>query len=200
MMPENKFLQIQGIVDNDVLRTLINIEKYAMQNTLWLFVDYSPVEYKLKAKFDIILAGEKKSMMPKIYNIKLLDVIEQTGKKLRSIPVGYKTICRFEFKPLPDTIQELPILKWWAPICQLKFAHHEDIVIDSPNVSRDVYTEVINDFISFSINTPSINKRKAIDFLDTVSQIIHANSLEMKNKITNPNLVEEFKKRELHIG
>ena len=199
MASGNKFLQIQGKVDNNVLGKLIDTKKNVKKNTLWLFVDYSSVEYKLNSKFDIVSPIADNGHLAEAYSVKLLDVIEQTGKKLPSIPQGYKTMCRFEFKPFPDFIDKLPVLSSWTHECQLKFALHEKEV-DSSYVSKEVYTQVINDFISLSINTKSVNKKSVIAFLDTVSKIIHDNSEEMKNKISNPNLVEDFKKKELHIG
>ncbi len=197
---ENRYLQIQGIVDRTVLNELIDVEKYAKPNTEWLFVDYSPVQYKLNTKFDIILAGEEKKMLPKFFNIKLLDAFEQTGKKLDCIPLGWKTICRFECKPIPAAVLKLPVLSSWTYTSELKFARHEDIVVDPFNISKSVYSEVLNDFISMSIHTDSINKKSKEDLLDILSKVISGNTENIAHKITNPGLIVESKRKELHLS
>ncbi len=199
MQTENKYLQVQGVVNQKILHQLLGTKRYTKQNTKWLFVDFSPFEYKINTKFDVILAGNEKKLLPKFFNIKLLDVIDQTGKHLNEIPLGWKTICRFEFiGSIPSVVQKLPTISAWEYNTGLKFARHEDVVVDPFNLSKNIYTEVISDFISFSVSTPSINKKHALDFLDIVSKIIHENSDDMEHKINNPDLVEEFKKKEFH--
>jgi len=201
MKTENKYLQVLGLVDKKILHQLLGETRYRKQNAQWFFVDYSPADYEMDTKFDIILEGEEKKIVPKIFNIKILDVIDQTGKHLAVIPLGWKTICRFEFKPhIPVIVQKLPILSRWEYNNTLKFARHADLVVDSNNFSKDVYTEVINDFISVSIHSQSINKKNKEAFLDTIAKVIHGDSQEMSNKISNPNLIEDVKRREFHIA
>jgi len=201
MKTENKYLQIEGIAGKKILSELLGEKISLKQNTEWFFVSYSPVEYYLDTKFDIIIAGEQKSMLPKFFNIKLIDVIEQTGKHLDVIPLGWKTICKFEFKPvIPPAVRELPVLSYWNFISRAKFARHEDITMDSSKLRKDVYAEAISDVISMSMNSQTIDKKNKEAFLETISKIMLDNSREMKNKISNTNLIEKVKRRQLHIS
>lgn len=182
MEKDNRYLQLQGIVSEDVLSKIVPVRKFTKANTKWLFVDYAPKDYKVGTRFDVMLKGENKLMVPEIFNIKLLNVLDQFGNHLDSIPMGSKTICRFEFIPtIPKEIKDLPIIKYWKynkmPII---IARHDEIIVDESNaISDDVYVEIINGVLSV-FTTPGLIKKADIDLL--LSKIAD-NNQEVRNKL-----------------
>ena len=179
----NKYLQIQGFVDKEVLGELISINKYSKPNSYWVFVDYALVEFKLNSKFDIVLEGEEKRMSPHIYNITLLTVLDQFGNHLETLQEGWKTICRFEFTgDIPKSFKKLPILDTWKHNKNsLKIANHKELVIDTNNISKSVYTQVFRELLLLVSNNDSIYKK---EFFDSFKNIYLENKLEMNDKIS----------------
>ncbi len=178
----NKYLQIQGFVDKEVLQELINKNKYSKPNTYWVFVDYAPEEFKLNSKFDIILEGEEKKMSPHFYTIKLLTVLDQFGNHLETLQEGWKTICRLEFiGEIPKSFQHLPILDTWKHNSNsIKIVNHKDLVIDTNNISKSVYNQFYRELFFFVLNTDSINKK---EFLSSLKNIYIENKDYMNEKI-----------------
>ncbi len=191
----NKYLQIQGFVDKEVLSELLGKSKFTKPNTYWVFIDYSPQEFKLNSKFDIILEGEDKKMSPHFYNIKLLTVLDQFGNHLESLQEGWKTICRLEFLGnLPTSFKMLPVLQTWKHNKDnVKIANHKDLVIDTNNISTNVYSQVFRELLSLALNTDKINKK---EFLSSMKNIYMENSDEMSEKI--PLELFNDAERELH--
>jgi hypothetical protein len=193
MQLENKYLQIQGIVENDVLHEFIGDRKYTKPDSFWFFVDYAPATYKVNSKFDIILEGEEIKIAPHFYNIKLLTVLDQFGHHLDAIREGWKSVCRFGFTDaIPKAVYSLPVLTTWKyNKNSLKIANHNDIFIE-PNIpSKRTYALVFNDLFSYALHTDSINKK---DFISYILKIYAANKEELNGKVPS-ELFKEVEKQ-----
>ena len=112
----NKYLRIQGKVSSTVLKTLPIGHSANKPNTGWFFVDYANNHFKKGISFDVILSDDAEKIK-KTARIKLMQVIDQFGHTLDSIPDGYKTICRFEFiDTTPREFKHLQILTAWDAV------------------------------------------------------------------------------------
>ena len=180
---KNKYLQIEGIIEKSIVVKLEAGKNYETENSLWFFVDYSPCEFRRGTIFDIILEGQGKKMSKKFYSITLLNIFDEFGKELPSIPEGNKTICRLGFKPtIPNIIQTLPHLSNWDyNENSLKIARHQDLNFDSQPVSRSSYALVFNELLQLATETESINKN---NFMADILKIYEAHKDELNQKMS----------------
>ncbi|MDP1765123.1 MAG: hypothetical protein Q8L07_14680 [Sediminibacterium sp.] len=112
----NKYLRIQGKVSSAVLKTLPIGHSVNKPNAEWFFVDYANNHFKKGISFDVILSDDAEKIK-KTAKIKLMQVIDQFGHTLDSIPDGYKTICRFEFiDTTPQEFNRLQTLTAWDAV------------------------------------------------------------------------------------
>lgn len=185
MVLENKYLQIQGKVDEEVLHQYIGDRKYTKPDCFWFFVDYSPATFDVHSKFDLVLestANDEIKITPYIYNVRLLNVVDQFGNHFDAIEKGWKSLCRFEFiDSIPRTVNTLPKLKTWKyNENSFKIANHKDIYIDTINPGKCSYTKVMQDFLIIVLHSRSINKKH---FLTDFLKIYEENKEEMDEKI-----------------
>jgi len=163
-------LTIQGKVSGEVIeKVTTNFSLSDKQG--WFFVDYANAEVPLNYRFDVVLQGIAKQLIagpglePNSFSITLISCLDQFGNSLPGIPQGYKTICKFEFRPeIPPAFLDLPFLPTWKyNPSGLTVATHEDIaVLGDEAIFNDLLTivhiQLKNEF--------SRRKRKSIPFTD----------------------------------
>ncbi|TDX01164.1 hypothetical protein [Dinghuibacter silviterrae] len=108
-------LTIQGRVKSKVIKKVTK-DYLLEENQGWFFIDYVVKEVPLSTKFDVILEGESKRLIsgPGLFTCKVITCLDQDGYRFKSIPEGYKTICKLEFNPIiPTVVKKSPLLDHW---------------------------------------------------------------------------------------
>lgn len=105
-------IYIPGKVSNSIAKKIKSNYTPSSQH-LWLFAGYCFHEFSVGSVFDIFVEQATQNWNHD-FKIKLVEVFDEFGRSHTSIPVGYKTICLFEFYPsIPAKIKKLPTLKTW---------------------------------------------------------------------------------------
>jgi len=140
-------------------------------NARWFFVDFSNDSIPKNRKFDVLLKGENRKLVPWTTKVKLTHILDQFGHSLQHIPLGYKTVCKFEFSPsIPESVKGLKALDGWDYNSDsLSFASHEDINLSSPDA-------IFNDLLSiayFELKKNFAKTSRALSGDDVVNLLIH---------------------------
>jgi hypothetical protein len=151
-------LTIEGKVKQRTIKQMTN--NYTLQeNQGWFFVDYASEEVPLASRFDVLLEGESKRLLPGSISIKLVSCLDQFGNRLSTVPQGWKTICKFEFHPhIPSVIKKLPYFDGWDYNPQsISIANHEEIELGvSDVILYDLYDII---FIQFKTSIGKFPKK-----------------------------------------
>ncbi len=201
-----KMLTLLGKVDRRLLKKLVNPTPIEKENSGWFFVDYSPSEILLGSRFDVLLEGSEKSLVPEMTYIKLLYVLDQFANKLESIPKGFQTICQLHFASnLPNEIKKLPALTDWEYNPEsITIAWHEDIKIDYPDLLlKDMYkivsSQIPHVFISYSLKENSFTKRDFIEAIVSMFKTEKSSAEQMLNDMLLLGHVKQKNNKDLEL-
>jgi hypothetical protein len=192
MINRSSILTLQGRVNQEVLKKL-KVRTLLSPNKEWFFVDYSSSDISLGKSFDVLMEGENKRLLPNASTIKILSITDQFGHKLDSIPEGFKTICRFEFRPrIPVVLSRLPLLEQWTYNPKaISIAQHEDIEIGTPDATiANLYKIAFTQFKRAANNSTSKSNLTEKEFYEIAEKSLH----------TNPEGAEEFLQAFVQLG
>jgi hypothetical protein len=138
-------------------------------NDNWFFVDYTSNEFKIGESFDILFQGRKKTLIPKITDIKLRRVYNQMGHELEYIPGGFQTICNFDFRnKMPEQIKDLPSLSTWKyNVNSISIANHQSVRLVEPDLFiKSLYGVILVELKKqFDAGSSGISKKELTLFL-----------------------------------
>ena len=173
-------LKIFGRVEPDLVASITKRD-IASKSNCWFFVDYASNEILLNTKFDVVLEGEAKKLItgpgfgPNQFLIELVECIDQFGNNLNAIPKGYKTICRFDFKPaMPEAFSKLPVMKGWNyNPGSLSIGNHNDLEYDTFDLLIvDLYRIIIVQ-LKDEFKRKHYTRFRSDDFLNVLTSSYH---------------------------
>jgi hypothetical protein len=184
MINNSLILTLQGRVSQKILKK-INANSPAL-NKAWFFVDYAVHDVETGAVFHVLLEGENKKLLRNTTIIKLVQVFDEFGHKIQSVPEGYKTICRFEFRPnIPVVLKKLPLLNSWQYNPQAVSLAQQGIEVDIPdNFQNNLYTIAYGRF-KLAVKSADLNNGLTKkEFLHVAQNSLNANA-ENAEKLLN---------------
>jgi|GEM_PF-2112088 len=161
-------LTVLGKVNKRIISKLVKPSE--VKDNSWYFIDYANEEIKLGEKFDTMLEGNQKTLIPGMVNIKLKKVFDQLGNNLDFIPKGFQAIANFDFNDkVPSPMKSLPSYESWDynknPIF---IAKHEDIQLSpQPDAfKKHIYYLFIDEFKKKSnVHASNVSTKTFITYL-----------------------------------
>lgn len=196
---DDKTLRVQGKVDYSLLEKFLHQSVTSNDHSDWFFIDYSPSDFPLKTKFDLLFSSRH---IPQPVSVLIDKVYDSFGHYLKAgIPKGFKTVCQLSFAAqIPIAFQQLPTLKGWK-------SSPDDVLLTSlENMEFNNFPELVEDLITmikfdlqenYYLKADKITKK---EFLSRLADIGLKDSERLLTFLTQQGLIKQENEEDLVLN